>query len=109
MADGHKNSYWHCCGAKSLRDDHLRELTAEVLGLKSFDEAVFLKQIDCISVRNTTHLTFHFHDGQTIEREYAFGKEGVKWSPERRKKQTLAIRESFTPERKQKISEKNKE
>lgn len=109
MADGHKNSYWHCCGGKSLRDDHLRELTAEVLGMKSFDEAVFLKQIDCISVRNTTHLTFHFHDGQTIEREYAFGKEGVKWSPERREKQTLAIRESFTPERKQKMSEKNKE
>lgn len=81
-ADGHQNSYWHCCSGKSLRDDHLKELTAEVLGLESFDETVFLEQIDYISVRDVTHLTFHFNDGHTEERDYEFRKEGVKWTDE---------------------------
>lgn len=108
MADGDQNSYWHCCSGKSLRDDHLKELTAEVLGLETFDEEVFLKQIDYISVRDVTHLTFHFYDGHTEEREYEFRKEGVKWTDDRRVKQTQAIRESFTPDRRQKMSKKMK-
>ena len=113
MADGHKNAYWHCADkkdhpGKSLREDHLKEIINEVLGLDEFDEHVFLEKIDHISVRNLTHLTFHFTDGSTVEREYEFRKEGVKWTKERREKQTKAIRESFTPERKQKISENMK-
>lgn len=108
MADGHQNSYWHCCSGKSLRDDHLKELTAEVLGLPAFDEDAFLEQVDYISVRDVTHLTYHFLDGHTEERDYNFSKEGVKWTDERHEKQTQAIRDSFTPERKRKMSESMK-
>ena len=113
MADGHQNAYWHCADkknhpGKSLREDHLKEIINEVLGLDEFDEKMFLEKIDHISVRNLTHLTFHFKDGRTAEREYEFRKEGVKWTDERREKQTEAIRDSFTPERRQNISENMK-
>lgn len=70
MADGKKRGYWRCadrngCTVKGLRDDFLRDMTAEVLGLAEFDEDVFLERIDRITVRDGTHLTFHFTDGGT--------------------------------------------
>ena len=63
---------------------------------------------DFISVRGLTHLTFHLKDGSTVGRDYEFRKEGIPWTDERREKQTKAIRDSFTPERRQKISENMK-
>jgi site-specific DNA recombinase len=57
MADGHQNAYWKCADkknhpGKSLREDHLKEIINEVLGLDEFDEQVFLERIDHISVRD---------------------------------------------------------
>lgn len=90
MADGHKNAYWHCADkknhpGKSLREDHLKEIINEVLSLDEFDENIFLERIDHISVRDGTHLTFHFKDGSIQEREYAFRKEGKPCSKEQKK------------------------
>lgn len=113
MADGHRNAYWKCADkknhpGKSLREDHLKEIITEVLGIDAFDESIFLERIDHISVRSLTHLTFHFKDGSTAERDYEFGKEGVPWTNESREKRTEAIRDSFTPKRRKKISENMK-
>ena len=98
MIDGSKRSYWRCsdkngCTVKGLRDDFLRDMTAEVLGLTEFDEAIFLERIDRITVRDGTHLTFHFTDGGTAERDYTFKREGKPWSEEQRQKY-MATRQS---------------
>ena len=57
FTDGTKRGYWRCadrngCTVKGLRDDFLRDMTAEVLGLAEFDEDVFLEKIDRITVRD---------------------------------------------------------
>lgn len=89
MSDGTKRGYWRCadrngCTVKGLRDDYLRSMVSELLGLPEFDEDIFLARIDRITVRDGTHLTFHFTDGGTAERDYTFKKEGKLWSEERR-------------------------
>ena len=91
MADGTKRGYWRCadrngCTVKGLRDDFLRDMTAEVLDLAEFDEDVFLEKIDRITVRDGTHLTFHFTDGDTDERDYTFKRDSKPWSEEQRQK-----------------------
>ena len=98
MADGTKRGYWRCadrngCTAKGLRDDFLRNMAAEVLGLAEFDEDIFLEKIDRITVRDGTHLTFHFTDGGTAERDYKFKKESKPWTEEQRQK-FMATRKS---------------
>ena len=98
IANVGKRSYWRCadrngCPVKGLRDDYLRGMTAEVLGLDAFDEAVFLEKIDRVAVRNGTHLTFHFKDGSIAERDYTFKKQGKPWSEEQRQK-FMATRKS---------------
>lgn len=113
MADGRKNSYWRCadrngCKVKGLREDHLREITADVLGLEAFDETVFLERINHISVRDGTRLTFHFKDGSTTEREYTFKKEGVPCSEERKKQMSEIMKKRATPEYRKMMSEKIK-
>lgn len=82
MIDGHKHAYWSCDDkrthtGKSLHEDHLKKIICDVLEINKFDEKIFLEQIDHISVRKLTHLTFHFKDGTTAERDYEFDKEGV--------------------------------
>lgn len=79
-----------------------------MLGLEEFGEEAFKERIDFISVRGLTHLTFHLKDGSTVKRDYEFRKEGIPWTDERREKQTKAIRDSLTPERRQKTSESTK-
>lgn len=113
MADGHKNAYWSCADkkthpGKSLREDHLKEIIADVLGLEEFSEDAFKEHVDFISARGLTHLTFHLKDGTAAEREYEFRKEGIPWTDERREKQTKAIPDSLAPERSRKTSENTK-
>lgn len=114
MADGRRNGYWHCsnrknCNGKSLREDHLKEITAEVLGTDSFSEEEFLEQIDYISVRNATHLTFHFNDGHTVKREYTFKKEGTPHTKEYKEYMSQIMKERRnTPEYRRIASERMK-
>lgn len=84
-------------------------MTAEVLGIPEFDDSIFLERIDHISVVSATELVFNMTDGKTVHREWVKPKKIMPpWTEERRKKQTQAIRDSFTPERRQAMSEKMK-
>ena len=110
MKDGKKRWYWRCadrknCTAKGLRDDYLRDMTADVLGLEKFSDEIFLEKIDHISVRERTHLTFHFKDGTTAERDYSFKRDAKPWTEERREKTAASIRASFTEDRRKQMSE----
>lgn len=87
-----KRTYWRCaehngCDTKGFRDDFLRSLTAEVLGLDAFDDAIFLSKINYISVLSREDHIFHFYDGKEIARKLIQPThEGHKWEEEQHTK-----------------------
>ena len=113
---GGSEVYWHCptkgkpCGTSTLWESVMKPMTAEVLGLPEFDEGEFVERIDYIDVVTATELVFHFKDGRQVSREWVKPKRQMPpWTEERREKQTRAIRDSFTPERREKMSKKMKQ
>ncbi len=84
----------------TFRDDLLRSLTAEVLGLDAFDDAFFLSKIDHISVLSREDLIFHFYDGKEIARKLIQPThEGHKWTEEQHAKFKASIKECYASER----------
>ena len=68
--------YWYCVGKKygykgvtchsvNFADYQLRQISAHILGLAEFDEAVFEAEIERITVLADGSLTFHFYEGRT--------------------------------------------
>ncbi len=113
--DGTSVKHWRCptpaktCGTPSLRDDVLRELSAEVLGLEEFDEEVFLEKIDHISVLAGNELVFHFKDGTSVSREWVTPKKTLPpWTDERRIRQAQTMQGLYTEERRKMMSENMK-
>jgi site-specific DNA recombinase len=58
------------CHAKQIPEDILLSLTAEVLGLQSFDETVFVRHIKEIQVPEFNKLVFVFFSGSLVERSW---------------------------------------
>ena len=105
--------YWRCphptkCGTCGIRDEELRIVAAEVLGLERFDDAVFLDQIDHIDVNAEMILTFVFKDGHTVERKWDTGRRMPKWSAERRAAFEAKPKRVYTEEERKAISERIK-
>jgi DNA invertase Pin-like site-specific DNA recombinase len=109
-ASGEKYHLFVCattntCSNNCIHEDTLRELTAQALGQQELDEAVFLKEIDHITIAPGGHITFCFYDGHEVSMEYSIKRRMPAWTEERKKKQGEAIKASFTEERRQKMSE----
>lgn len=112
-ADGTKLVYWRCadkngCVVKGLREDWLKELTAEVLGLEAFDGTVFLDRIDHIDVKDGKTLTFLFKDGHTEVREWKYRRAGHKCSEAQKEHMRQIMKKKWTPERRKAMGEKVK-
>ena len=103
--------YWRCKPNRdntSLRDDALRKLSAEVLGLDSFDEGIFEERIGSILVQGST-LTFRFKNGHEVMREWVPPKRrSHKHTDEYKEYMSRVMKEKWTPERKAAMSEKMK-
>lgn len=91
-ADGGKTYYWRCSevaknhpSLHSLDEEALKKLSAEVLEIPSFDEAVFREKVDHISVGKDRDLTFYLTDGTTAVRPWTWKPPKQKWSALRRK------------------------
>lgn len=55
------------CASKKIRDDVLRKVCAEALGIDSFDETTFKENIRRIDAFNGNRLVFHFINGISKE------------------------------------------
>ena len=103
--------FWRCklnSDNTSLRDDALRDLSAEVLGLDSFDDDLFEERIDSILVQGST-LTFRFKDGHEVQRDWVPPKRrSHKHTDEYKEYMSRVMKEKWTPERKAAMSEKMK-
>ena len=97
------------CSNKCIHEDTLIQLCEEVLDIKKFDENLFNEKIDHIEIAPGGVARFAFKDGHTEEKTYSTKKRMPGWTDERRERQTVAIRESFTPERRKEMSEKMKQ
>lgn len=109
-----KTRYWRCPGKdepdkKGLREDHLRELCAEVLHMDAFDEAAFTQAIDHITVLPDMVLEFHFNDGRVEKRNWVYEQHGHKWTDAQRARFSETMKSHYTPERRQAMSEKMKQ
>lgn len=109
-ASGEKYHIYACattntCHNNCIHEDTLRKLSAQALGQQELDEALFLKEIDHITIAPGGHITFCFYDGHEVSMEYSTKRRMPGWTEERRQKQVEAIKASFTEERRQKMSE----
>ncbi len=83
MADGSRIRYWHCLTPKSqchnpnIRDEEMKRLVSEVLGLDEFNEAEMDAAMDQATILGDA-VTFHFRDGHTesVNRTPMTGKTG---------------------------------
>lgn len=58
------------CDASQIPDIQLRKVMAEVLGLETFDEGLFLEKVDYLSVPMDGILCVHFKDGMVVEKRW---------------------------------------
>ena len=89
------NPFWNCCttqlrGAAVCRtqkipDETIKDAAASVLGLSSFDEAVFKARIASIRVPAFYHLVFVFKDGTEVERTWQYRSRSESWTDEMRR------------------------
>ena len=89
-ASGEKYHLFVCattntCSNNCIHEDTLRELTAQALGQQELDEAVFLKEIDHITIAPGGHITFCFYDGHEVSMEYSIKRRMPAWTEERKK------------------------
>ena len=110
-----KHHYWRCvdrngCGTVGLREDLLKPILAEILGLAEFDENIFKEQIDHIDVLSASEMVICFKDGRKINHTWIQSKrEGKPWTEEQRAKFRESTKGLYTPERRKKMSEHMKQ
>lgn len=78
--------YWESHGEVkgSIREEILKKISAEVLGLANFDENVFLKRVDRIEIPRPHTLLFFFKDGTTASRAWEDLPFTAPWTEERK-------------------------
>lgn len=67
--------YWRCskggkCESVSIREDDLKRVAAEAMGLENFDEDRFREKVESIEAGKPDCLTVHFKSGRTKEISY---------------------------------------
>jgi len=86
----YRRVFWNCstfltkgkaeCHTKQIPDDTLMEISAEVLGIKTFDEKVFKQKIQQIEVYEWNKVVFVFKDGVKVEKSWQ--DKSRKWTEE---------------------------
>ena len=103
--------YWRCRANRDgipLREDVLQAMTAEVLGLDTFDDAAVMEQLVTILVDGDT-LVFSFKDGREERRTWTRPtRQGHKHTEEHKEYMRQLMKERWTPERKAAMSESMK-
>ncbi len=85
--DGTKVYYWRCCkgcGNSSIKDDVMKRLIAEMLGLADYSEEAMAAVMEKAVIHDNM-VTFHFHDGNTQERGFNNKKKGTPHTEEYKK------------------------
>ena len=74
----------NCPTAKQIPEKALLALTAEILGLKEFDEAIFAEQIDSMVIPAPNQVLYHFKEGHEVTGTWADRSRRNSWTDEMR-------------------------
>ncbi|MDO4553909.1 MAG: recombinase family protein [Lachnospiraceae bacterium] len=115
-AQSGKAYYWRCaehsngCQTAGLREDVLKPLFADALGMTAFDDAHFRKTVDYISVLSATDLEIFKKDGTVTAVVYEPPARKCQPRTEEQKDHMRRLmKERWTPERRQKMSKNMKQ
>lgn len=112
-AESGKVNYWRCaehsngCQTAGLREDVLIPLLADTLGMAEFDEAVFRKTVNYISVLTDKDLEIHKKDGTVTAVIYTPpAPKRLPRTEEQKAHMRSLMKEKWIPERKAEMSER---
>lgn len=115
-AESGKVNYWRCsehsngCQTAGLREDVLMPLLADALGMAEFDDGLFRKIVDYISVLTDKDLEIHKKDGTVTAVIYAPpAPKRLPRTEEQKEHMRSLMKEKWTPERKAEMSERMKQ
>lgn len=90
--DGTVVRSWYCssptavgCSKVGIREDTLRSLIADVMGLPEFDEELFNQQLAYATVPADNEIIFHFRDGHEVSRAFVQKRQMPRHTEERKK------------------------
>ncbi|MDD3524183.1 MAG: recombinase family protein [Candidatus Cloacimonetes bacterium] len=111
-----KAYYWRCaehsngCKTAGLREDVLKPLFADVLGMAEFDDALFRKKVDYVWVLSETELEMHLMDGTVQVLNYEPpARKCLPRTEEQKEHMRKVMKSKWTPERKAEMSERMKQ
>ena len=88
--------------APPLREDVLKAMIAEVMGLPAFDETAFSEQMERIEFHAPSELVFLFKDGRQISRTWVKPKKIMpRRTDEQRRKMSEAAKARWAKRREQ--------
>ncbi|WP_082736260.1 recombinase zinc beta ribbon domain-containing protein [Syntrophomonas wolfei] len=95
---GEKTHHWRCpprndCAHNGLEENLLKTISADVLGINEFDEAVFVDKVDRITVVSNEQLIFHLKDGSDVAHQWQFKRRQPAWSEERKQRHSKKMLE----------------
>lgn len=115
-AENGKVNYWRCsehsngCQTAGLREDALIPLIADTLGMTEFDDALFRKTVEYISVLTDKDLEIHKKDGTVTAVIYTPpAPKRLPRTEEQKAHMRSLMKEKWTPERKVEMSERMKQ
>lgn len=73
-----------CPTSKAVPEETLMSISAEILGISSFDEAIFLDRIERIDVYSQNQLSFVFKDGVAVPTTWKDKSRAESWTDEKR-------------------------
>lgn len=88
-----------CPTSKLIPEDTLMAVTAEVLGTGTFEEAVFLEQVERIEVGTENHLTYIFKDGSSVFTVWQDRSRRESWTPDMREAARQTVLQQGLPGR----------
>ena len=90
IKDGTKIRVWRCqsprtgqCAKTAIKEDILKALIADVLGLPEYDSTAFVEQFENATVVSDGVIVFRFRDGHEVSRNYASKRKMPKHTEER--------------------------
>lgn len=102
--DGSSTAVWRCpsasrCGSPSIKEETLRQLCAEALGIDGFDETAFREQVAGVHIVSPFRLSIHFFDGHNFECEWENKREMPEQTEERKAHMSMKMKEYWRSRR----------
>ena len=72
------------CDSKAIPEETLIQVTNEVLGIDTFDPALFAEDVVSIKVENDNQLIFALRGGATVTKQWKDRSRSESWTPEKR-------------------------